>query len=80
MAVTKALKISNRTGSPFTKTLPVNIDIVHDLIEEDPLITYDKIEAKISLSRGTVHTIIHEYMKLHKITSRWVPHDSPKKK
>ena len=66
----ESLENKYRTGSPVTKTLPVNIDIVRDLIEEDPLLTYDENEAKTSLIRGTIDTIIHEHLKLRNITSR----------
>ena len=70
----KSLEDKPRPGGPVTKTTPANIDKVRDLIEEDPYLTYDEIEAKTSLSHGTIHTIIHEHLKLRKITSRWVPH------
>ena len=36
--------------------------------------TYDDIVAESSLSRGTIERIIHDHLKLKKITSRWVPH------
>ena len=52
----------------------MNIDKVDQLIEENPYISYDEIQAETSISRGTIFTIIHDQLKLRKITSRWVPH------
>jgi len=63
-----------RQGRPITETTPVNIDKVRAVIENDPWCSYDEIEAETSLSRGTIQTIIHEHLKMRKLTSRWVPH------
>ena len=63
-----------RQGRPITETTPVNIDKVRAVIENDPCCSYDEIEAETSLSRGTIQTIIHEHLKMRKLTSRWVPH------
>lgn len=63
-----------RSGRPVTETTPENIDLIRSLIEEDPHSTYDELEAETQLSRGTIFNIIHDHLKLRKITSRWVPH------
>jgi len=63
-----------RSGRPVTGPTEENIQEVRSLIEQDPHSTYDDIEAETSLSRGTIETIIHQYLELRKITSRWVPH------
>ncbi len=70
----QSLKDETRPGRPITKTTPDNIEIVRQLVEEDPYIKYDQIEAETSLSQGSIHTILHEHLELRKITSRWVPH------
>ena len=75
----KSLEDKTRQGRPITKTSPDNIEAVRHLVEEDPHITYDEIEAETSLSRGSIHTILHEHLKLRKITSRWVPHELTEK-
>jgi histone-lysine N-methyltransferase SETMAR len=71
----KNFEDESRSGRPKTESLPDNIETIHNLIEDDLYITYDIIEAKTSISRGTIHTIIHDHLKLRKITSRWVPHE-----
>ena len=65
----------SRLGRPIVETLPPNIDLVSNAIEQDPYITYDELEAETSLSRGTLERIIQDHLKLKKITSRWVPHE-----
>jgi [histone H3]-lysine36 N-dimethyltransferase SETMAR len=68
------LKDKHREGRPITGTTLVNIERVRVVIENDPWCSFDEIEAETSLSRGTIHTIIHEHLKMRKLTSRWVPH------
>ena len=73
------LKDLPRTGRPITETNTAHIQRVRTIIEEDPWCTYDDIEAESSLSRGTIQKIIHEHLKLKKVTSRWVPHQLTEK-
>lgn len=68
------LKDQHRPGRPITETTSANIEGVRALIEDNPWCSYDEIEAETSLSRGTIHTIIHRHLKMRKLTSRWVPH------
>jgi [histone H3]-lysine36 N-dimethyltransferase SETMAR len=63
-----------RSGRPITETNFANVQRVRSFIEEDPWCTYDDIEEESSLSRGTILRIIHDHLKLHKVTSRWVPY------
>ena len=63
-----------RLGRPVSKTITENIERVRGIIEEDPHSTIDDIEAETSLSHGTIFTIIHDYLEMRKVTSRWVPH------
>ena len=46
-----------RLGRPIVEALPPNIDLVSNVIEQDPYITYDELEAETSLSRGTLKEI-----------------------
>lgn len=64
-----------RSGRPITEITDVNIQRVRMAIEQDPYCTYDDIEAETFLSRSTIFRIIHECLKMRKITSRWVPHE-----
>lgn len=71
----ESVKDRGRIGRPVTESNQVNCNRVHDIIKENPHATYDQIEVETGLSRGTIYTIIHEILKLHKVTSRWVPHE-----
>lgn len=64
-----------REGRPVSKTTKENIDLVRRIIDEDPHSSYEDIEEETELSHGTVHKIIHEYLQMQKISSRWVPHE-----
>jgi histone-lysine N-methyltransferase SETMAR len=64
-----------RSGRPVTETTRENIDKVQSVIDEDPHSTYDDIIAETSLCRDTIKRIIHNHLRLRKVTSRWVPHD-----
>lgn len=73
------LKDKHRKGRPITETTCINIDRVRNVIDNDPWCSYDEIEAGTFLSRGTIQTIIHEHLKMKKLTSRWVPHELSEK-
>jgi len=64
-----------RSGRPISKATQENIDLVRQLIDEDPHSTYEDIEGETGLSHGTVFTIIHQHLQKQKISSRWVPHE-----
>ena len=68
------VKDNPRSGRPITALTQDNIELVSELIKEDPYITYDQIEAQTSLNPNSINTIIHSFLKLKKVTSRWVPH------
>ena len=75
----KTVDDNARSGRPITQTTQNIIEIISKLIEEDPYITYDELEAESLLCRTTLHRIIHKHLKLRKITSRWVPYNLTQK-
>ncbi len=64
-----------RSGRPITAHTEDNIELLRQLIEEDPHSTYNQIEAETGLSQPVIYRILHESLKLRKIVSRWVPHE-----
>jgi len=64
-----------RSGRPVTKVTDPNILWVKSIIEEDPYVTYTEMIELTSLSNTTLQKIIHDELKMRKITSRWVPHE-----
>jgi len=69
------VKDDPRSGRPVTTVTPANIERIRQLIDEDPHITYDEIEAETLINKFSIHEIIHGALKLKKVTSRWVPHE-----
>lgn len=63
-----------RAGRPITAVTTQNIAIVKDLIEDNPSISSDQMIAQSSLSNGSLTTILHKYLYVSKLTSRWIPH------
>ena len=63
-----------RSGRPVSEFTAENIDLVRQVISKNPHSTYDEIIAETSLSHGTIQRIIHECLKMKKVTARWVPH------
>ena len=63
-----------RSGRPLSELIDENIELVRQVITNDPHSTYDDIIAETFLSHGTIERIIHDHLKLRKVTSRWVPH------
>ena len=51
-----------------------NIELVREVISNDPHSIYDDIIAETFLCHGTIERVIHDCLKMKKITSRWVPY------
>ena len=59
-----------RSGRSISVLTDENIELVRQVIEDDPHSTYDDIMVKTDLSRGTIERIIHDHLKMRKVTSR----------
>jgi len=55
--------------------VPKNIDAVRELIKQDRHMTYHEIEASLDISMTSIYKILHEYLAVKKICSRWIPHN-----
>lgn len=75
LAGRKDLEDDPRSGRPITSFTQSNIDLVRQVIELNPHATYDEIEADTSISRYTIFEILHQALKMRKLTSRWIPHE-----
>ena len=51
-----------------------NISAVKTLIKEDSRRTYKDIQGALGISSPSVSTILHQHLRVRKISSRWVPH------
>ena len=63
-----------RSGRPVSELMSVNIELLRQVISNDPHSIYDDIMAETSLSHSTIERIIRDCLTMRKVTSRWVPH------
>ena len=63
-----------RSASPLSQFTSENIQLVRQVFSNDPHSTYDEIIPDTSLCHGTIERIIHDYLKMKKVTSCWIPH------
>ena len=63
-----------RSASPLSEFTGENIELVRQIISNDPHSTYDEIIPDTFLSHGITERIIHDCLKMKKVTSRWVSH------
>ncbi len=63
-----------RSSHPKTFVTEQTIDVVRTIIENDPHSTYKQIEDILRISSPAINSIIHDYLKLRKVCTRWVPH------
>ena len=55
-----SLKDDFRQGPPKTAFVSEYIDAVHELIMQDPHVTYREIELFLGISPSNFHSILHE--------------------
>jgi transposase len=60
----------SRSSRPISELTDTNIQLVRQVINNDPHLTYDDIIAETFLSHGTIERIIHDHLKMRKVTSR----------
>ena len=63
-----------RSGRPSTAVTEDNIEAVEKMVREDAHVTYKDIEASLRIGSGSVAKILHIYLAVSKVSSRWVPH------
>ncbi|XP_004205774.1 histone-lysine N-methyltransferase SETMAR-like [Hydra vulgaris] len=71
----ESLEDNPRSGHPKTTYTAENIESVQAIIEENPYVTHDLIEALTLINRFTINEIIHNVLKKRKLTSRCIPHE-----
>lgn len=61
------------SGRKVTVTTPVNSSRVERLIQDNRCITFTELEAATGHARSTLYRIVHEHLKMGKVSARWVP-------
>lgn len=62
------------SGRQKTVRTERNINLVKKLMKEDPHLTVDAIAEELSISAGSVYTILTEDLGMKSLTSKWIPH------
>ena len=52
-----------------------NIAAVEKMLHENNRLTFKEIEAALQIGSPAVSKILHEYLRVRKVSSRWVPHN-----
>ena len=55
--------------------LTEDIGAVEKMVREDAHVTYKDIEASLRIGSGSVVKILYTYLRVSKVSSRWVPHN-----
>ena len=65
-----SIKDEERSGRPTSVVSEENISAMEALIKEDPHHTYKDIEGALGISSPSVSTILHQHLRVRKISSR----------
>jgi len=64
---------AERSGRPKSAVVPENIKKVHKLVLKDRKMKLREIADTLTISEGSVFTILHENLRMRKLFSKWVP-------
>ena len=64
-----------RKGRPKSVVVAETTNALHQLIFQDRHVTYREIELTLVISVTSIHSILHGYLTIKKICSRWIPHN-----
>ncbi|GBM01414.1 hypothetical protein AVEN_236232-1, partial [Araneus ventricosus] len=67
------IKVLPRPGQAHVVTNSATISTVNDLMLQNRRITTHEIAVELSISKGTVHHIIHKKLGYGKVCAQWVP-------
>ena len=69
----ESVRNDERCGRSKEVRTPELIGQIKDFMDKDRCVSIEKISAQFDVSVGTVHTIIHEELKMRKICAKFVP-------
>lgn len=69
----ETLDDEERSGRPTSQQTDENVEHVWEVVRSDRRVSFDELENQTSLSRGTLHRILHDQLHLSKVSARWVP-------
>ena len=69
----KSVRDDERCGRSREVRTPEFLGKICNFMDEDHRVSIETISTKFNVSVGTVHTIIHEQLKMQKICAKFVP-------
>ena len=69
----KSVRDDERCGRSREVRTPEFLGKICNFMDEDHRVSVETISTKFNVSVGTVHTIIHEQLKMQKICAKFVP-------
>lgn len=63
-----------RSGRPRDAVLPSNVNIIEDLIKDDPHITVRELQEIVPIGLARIDIILHSELALRKVCAKFVPH------
>lgn len=64
-----------RSGRPVSAIDYRSIEEIANMVAANPRIGIRMMESQTNLSRGTIHTILHEHLNMQKMFAKWVPYE-----
>ena len=64
---------AERSGRPKSAVVSENITKVHKIVLGDCKLKLREIAETLKISEDSVFTILHEYLGMHKLFSKWIP-------
>ena len=70
----ESIKNAPKSGRPKSASRKEVVSKIKEIIEGDARFTVRDIARKVGISLSTVRLILKKYLKVRKISARWVPH------
>jgi len=64
---------SPRPGQAHPVVTLETIAVVEAIVKENRRVTVNEIAARLDMSHGSAHHIVHDVLQFHKVSTRWVP-------
>ena len=64
---------TERSGRPKSTVIPENITKIHKIVLDDRKLKLREIADTLKISECSVFTILHEFLGIRKLFSKWVP-------
>ena len=63
-----------REGHPILHSTEEKVNFFREKLDEDRRITIRELQHTLGISYGTIHSLLHNELRMRKLCARWVPH------